>query len=77
MTLVTPGLGRLELSDREHGRLFRLARVGLGALGVVTEVRAAHSESHVGQRSGSSAAAAPHVPDTRRVSPPAKNTTCR
>ena len=28
----------LELSEKSNPRLFRLARVGLGALGIVTEV---------------------------------------
>jgi L-galactono-1,4-lactone dehydrogenase len=39
MTLVTPGRGVLELSaDGPNAELFRLARVGLGSLGVVSEV---------------------------------------
>merc|ERR1712232_1344155 len=39
MTLVTPGRGVLELSaDGPNADLFRLARVGLGSLGIVSEV---------------------------------------
>eukprot|EP00611_Tribonema_gayanum_P025442 TRINITY_DN5785_c0_g1_i1.p1 TRINITY_DN5785_c0_g1~~TRINITY_DN5785_c0_g1_i1.p1 ORF type:complete len:585 (+),score=155.44 TRINITY_DN5785_c0_g1_i1:226-1755(+) len=38
MRLVTPGLGAIELSEDSDPDLFRLAKVGLGALGVVTEV---------------------------------------
>lgn len=38
MTLVTPGQGTLQLSAEQDPELFRLARVGLGALGVVTDV---------------------------------------
>ncbi|MEW5306294.1 MAG: hypothetical protein WDW36_008767 [Sanguina aurantia] len=38
MTLATPGLGVLQLSTDEEPELFRMARVGLGGLGVVTRV---------------------------------------
>ena len=38
MKVHTPALGELELSGDSNPRLFQLARVGLGALGVVTEV---------------------------------------
>jgi len=38
MKLVTPGQGTLELSEGTNPALFRLARCGLGALGVVAEV---------------------------------------
>jgi hypothetical protein len=38
MKLVTPALGTLELSAEKDPELFRLARVGLGALGVVSEL---------------------------------------
>lgn len=38
MRLVTPGHGIVELSDVSHPKLFRLAKVGLGAFGVVTEL---------------------------------------
>ena len=38
LTLVTPGQGTLELSVDKDPELFRLARVGLGALGIVTDV---------------------------------------
>lgn len=37
LRLVTPGLGALNLSNEEEPELFRLARVGLGSLGVVTQ----------------------------------------
>ena len=36
--LHTPALGALELAGASNPRLFRLAKVGLGALGVVSEV---------------------------------------
>ena len=41
MKIVTPGEGVIELSaedEGERGELFRMARVGLGALGIVTEL---------------------------------------
>ena len=38
LTLVTPGEGTLQLSADRDPELFRLARVGLGALGVVADV---------------------------------------
>merc|ERR1719191_1026551 len=39
MKLVTPGKGEMELSaDGTNAELFRLARVGMGCLGVVSEV---------------------------------------
>ena len=38
LTLVTPGEGTLELSVENDPELFRMARVGLGALGIVTDV---------------------------------------
>jgi len=38
MRLATPGLGLIELSDSKNKELFALAKVGLGVLGVVTEV---------------------------------------
>lgn len=38
MTLITPALGAIQLSADCEPSLFRLARVGLGALGVVSEV---------------------------------------
>jgi len=37
MRLITPALGEICLSEADNPRLFRLARVGLGALGVVSE----------------------------------------
>ncbi len=39
MRLATPAFGTLQLSARDEPELFSLARVGLGALGVVTQVR--------------------------------------
>ena len=36
--MVTPGKGTVVLTKEEHGRLFELARVGLGCLGVVIEI---------------------------------------
>lgn len=38
LKVVTPGKGTVVLNREEHGRLFELARVGLGCLGVVVEV---------------------------------------
>lgn len=38
MTLVTPAEGSLVLSEASERELFRTARVGLGACGVVAEV---------------------------------------
>ncbi|CAM9162976.1 unnamed protein product [Discosporangium mesarthrocarpum] len=38
LKLVTPAFGTIELSNRSNPDLFRLVKVGLGALGVVTEV---------------------------------------
>lgn len=38
LTLVTPGEGTLHLSKDSNPELFKMARVGLGALGVVTDV---------------------------------------
>jgi L-galactono-1,4-lactone dehydrogenase len=38
MRLVTPGIGALTLSKSQEPELFNLARVGLGAFGVVTQV---------------------------------------
>lgn len=38
MKLITPAGGTLEISRREDPELFEMARVGLGALGVVSEV---------------------------------------
>ena len=38
MKLITPAGGTLEVSRREDPELFEMARVGLGALGVVSEV---------------------------------------
>eukprot|EP00899_Mesostigma_viride_P000967 jgi/Mesvir1/10871/Mv14212-RA.1 len=38
MKLVTPAKGSLELSDESNPELFSLAKVGLGALGVVSEL---------------------------------------
>eukprot|EP01062_Namystynia_karyoxenos_P027557 TRINITY_DN2110_c5_g1_i1.p1 TRINITY_DN2110_c5_g1~~TRINITY_DN2110_c5_g1_i1.p1 ORF type:complete len:570 (+),score=144.40 TRINITY_DN2110_c5_g1_i1:80-1789(+) len=38
MRLATPAAGELTLSETSHPELFRFARVGLGSLGVVTQV---------------------------------------
>ena len=38
LQLVSPSLGTFELSAATGGDMFRMARLGLGALGVVTEV---------------------------------------
>ena len=38
MRLATPAMGTISLSLKEEPELFSLARVGLGALGVVTQV---------------------------------------
>ncbi len=38
MRLVTPGVGALTLSKNQEPELFNLAKVGLGALGVVSQV---------------------------------------
>mmetsp|Transcript_45117 Transcript_45117/g.50910 ORF Transcript_45117/g.50910 Transcript_45117/m.50910 type:complete len:623 (-) Transcript_45117:59-1927(-) len=38
MKIVTPGKGTIELTKEKDGRLFELARVGLGCLGVVVEI---------------------------------------
>jgi L-galactono-1,4-lactone dehydrogenase len=47
MKLVTPGRGTLALSaEDDDPRLFRLARVGLGALGVVSEVTLQLAREH-------------------------------
>ena len=43
---MTPGKGTLTLSREDDPRLFRLARVGLGALGVVSEVTLQLGPSH-------------------------------
>jgi L-galactono-1,4-lactone dehydrogenase len=46
MKLVTPGKGTLRLSREEDPELFNLARVGLGALGVVSEVTLQLAPAH-------------------------------
>ena len=38
MKLLTPALGIMELSNDQNPELFKLARVGLGSLGIVTEL---------------------------------------
>eukprot|EP00940_MAST-03C_sp_MAST-3C-sp2_P002554 g2554.t1 len=38
MTLVTPALGKIELSRSEYPNIFRFAKAGLGALGIVSEL---------------------------------------
>lgn len=70
MTLVTPACGALKLSAKpdEHPELFKLARVGLGCLGVVAEVTLQCVKRHelvertyVTDRSGAVGAAADAV----------------
>ena len=46
MKLVTPGKGTLEVSRAEDPELFRMAKVGLGALGIVSEVTLQLVPSH-------------------------------
>ena len=46
MKLVTPGKGTLEVSRDEDPELFRMAKVGLGALGIVSEVTLQLVPSH-------------------------------
>ncbi len=38
MKLITPGKGTLEISREDDPELFRMTKVGLGALGIVSEV---------------------------------------
>jgi L-galactono-1,4-lactone dehydrogenase len=38
ITLVTPGLGTVTLSEEKDGEIFHLAKVGLGCLGVVVQL---------------------------------------
>lgn len=38
MEIITPALGKLTLSDTQNAALFRFAKVGLGSLGVVSQV---------------------------------------
>ena len=46
MTLVTPALGPLELSETSRPELFRLAKCGLGALGVVADLTLRCAPAH-------------------------------
>ena len=46
MKLATPAFGTLELSATSHPDLFEMAKVGLGALGVVTEVTLQCVDAH-------------------------------
>ena len=46
MTLITPALGPLELSATSHPELFRLAKCGLGALGVVADLTLRCAPAH-------------------------------
>ena len=48
LRLVSPALGAISLSETEEPELFRLAKVGLGALGVVTQVRGGQGGSALG-----------------------------
>lgn len=47
MTLVTPNAGVLDLSPTLSPELFYMARVGLGALGVVRDIRIQCVDSHL------------------------------
>ena len=38
LKIVTPGMGTIELTKEKDGRMFELARLALGCLGVVVEV---------------------------------------
>ncbi len=46
LKLVTPGKGTISLSRDENPELFNLARVGLGALGIVSEVTLQLAPAH-------------------------------
>lgn len=46
LKLHTPALGAMELSESSNPRLFRLAKVGLGLLGVVSEVTLQCVDAH-------------------------------
>ena len=46
LRLVTPAMGSLELSSSQSPRLFRLAKVGLGLLGVVSELTLQCVDAH-------------------------------
>lgn len=45
--LITPAFGKMELSDSQHPFLFRLARVGLGALGIVADATLQCVDAHL------------------------------
>ncbi len=67
MKLITPGQGTLTLSQEDNPELFNLAKVGLGALGVVSEVtlqlgRAHHLLEHTYVTSGKVRRATPWLP---------------
>ena len=46
LKLITPAMGSLELSSSQSPRLFRLAKVGLGLLGVVSELTLQCVDAH-------------------------------
>lgn len=46
LKLVTPGRGTIQLSEQQDPHLFRLAKVGLGLLGVVAEVTLQCVDAH-------------------------------
>lgn len=46
LRLITPAMGSLELSSTQSPRLFGLAKVGLGLLGVVSELTLQCVDAH-------------------------------
>ena len=46
MKLITPAKGTIELSETQQPELFRLARVGLGSLGIVAEMTLKCTKKH-------------------------------
>ncbi len=46
LRLITPAMGSLELSSSQSPGLFRLAKVGLGLLGVVSELTLQCVDAH-------------------------------
>ncbi len=67
MRLITPALGALTLSKDSEPDLFNLAKVGLGALGVVTQVRGIDHGTHTHT----------HTHTHRRVATAAQLRVCR
>lgn len=46
LKLITPAMAALELSEASNPKLFRLAKVGLGLLGVVSELTLQCVDAH-------------------------------